>query len=213
MATRDHAAGSDEITPAPWTLPTVDWRVAVHESGHALAATVLGVGRVNRVAITGIGGQTDRIRAPTQTRLEDLEREIATMMAGRAAERLVLGDVTAGSGGDETSDLGQATRLAVAIETQLGLGETGPVWHGEDATVLLRSPQLFSRVRARVEAAEERAIETLRPHIGSVRALAARLVAERELTGEELRQALLLPMTPKHGATIAPTFDEAASCP
>jgi len=217
---RARAAGrdltiDDLVAHAPGDAPdpVVDWRVAVHESGHALAATVLSVGRVTRVAIAGAGGLTERTRAPSQALLADLERELETMLAGRAAERLVLGDVSAGAGGDETSDLGQATRLAMAIETQLGLGETGPVWHGEVDPVLLRSPQLFSRVRARVEAAEVRALETLRPHVGAVRALAARLVVERELTGEELRQALLLPTAPQKGATIALTCEEAASCP
>ncbi|XZQ31120.1 AAA family ATPase [Rhodobacter capsulatus] len=205
----------DMLAHAPGEAPdpAVDWRVAVHESGHALAATALSVGRVTRVAITGAGGLTERTRAPTQALLADLERELATMMAGRAAERLIFGDVTAGAGGDASSDLAQATRLAAAIEAQLGLGETGPVWQSGDDLLLLRSPQLFSRVRARVEAAEVRALETLRPHVGAVRALAARLVVERELTGEELRQALLLPTAPQKGATIASTCEEAASCP
>lgn len=205
----------DLVSHAPGDAPdpAVDWRVAVHESGHALMAAALGVGQVTRIAITGAGGLTERIRAPTQTRLEDLEHAIATMMAGRAAERLILGDVTAGAGGNETSDLAQATQLAVAIEAQLGLGEMGPVWHGDDATALLRSPQLYSRVRARVEAAEARAFETLQLHVGAVRALATRLVVERELSGEELRQALFLPMTTARVPPIAPAGEEAASCP
>ena len=193
--------------------PAVDWRVAIHEAGHAFVAKALGLGRVTRVAITGAGGMTERTRAPTQARLEDLGHELTVMMAGRAAERLVLGDVTAGSGGDETSDLAQATRLAVAIEAQLGLGEMGPVWYGEADTLLLRSPQLFSRVRARVEAAEAQALEALRPHLGSLRALATRLIAERELTGEELRQALLLPAAPSRVPPIAPAAEEDAQWP
>ena len=193
--------------------PAVDWRVAIHEAGHAFVAKALGLGRVTRVAITGAGGMTERTRAPTQARLEDLGHELTVMMAGRAAERLVLGDVTAGSGGDETSDLAQATRLAVAIEAQLGLGEMGPVWYGEADTLLLRSPQLFSRVRARVEAAEAQALEALRPHVGSLRALAARLVVERELSGEELRQALFLPAAPSGVMLIAPEVEETDACP
>jgi len=202
----------DLVVHAPGDAPdpAVDWRVALHEAGHAIVAKALGLGRVNRVAITGAGGLTERTRALTQGRLEDLERELTAMMAGRAAERLVLGDVTAGSGGDETSDLAHATRLATAIEAQLGLGEMGPVWYGEADALLLRSPQFFSRVRARVEAAEARALQTLRPHVGSLRALAARLVVERELGGEELRQALFLPSAPSGEIKGAPKCEEDA---
>lgn len=100
--------------------------------------------------------------------------------------------------------------VATAIEAQLGLGEMGPVWYGEADTLLLRSPQFFSRVRARVEAAEARALQTLRPHMGSLRALAARLVVERELGGEELRQALFLPAAPSHEIKGAPAGEEDA---
>ncbi|WP_169583679.1 AAA family ATPase [Rhodobacter capsulatus] len=217
---RARAAGrdltiDDLVAHAPGDAPdpAVDWRVAVHEAGHALVAKALGLGRVNRVSITGAGGLTERTRALTQGRLEDLERELTAMMAGRAAERLVLGDVTAGSGGDETSDLAHATRLATAIEAQLGLGEMGPVWYGEADALLLRSPQFFSRVRARLEAAEVQALQTLRPHVGSLRALAARLVVERELGGEELRQALFLPSAPSGVTLIVAEGEEAASCP
>jgi len=53
----------DLVAHAPGEAPdpAVDWRVAVHESGHALAATALSVGRFTRVVITGAGGLIEKI--------------------------------------------------------------------------------------------------------------------------------------------------------
>ena len=41
-----------------------------------------------------------------------VERRIAVALAGRAAEQVILGDVTAGAGGSDTSDLAMANALA-----------------------------------------------------------------------------------------------------
>lgn len=57
-----------------------------------------------------------------------IDNHLAAMLAGHAAELVILGDVSAGSGGPADSDLGQATRLAAMAEASLGLGETGLVW-------------------------------------------------------------------------------------
>ena len=55
---------------------------------------------------------------------------LAELMAGRAAERLVLGAVSAGAGGPPDSDLALATRVALDLETRYGLGAEGPLANG-----------------------------------------------------------------------------------
>lgn len=79
--------------------------------------------------------------------LTEIENEICHDLAGRAAERLVFGSVSAGAGGSATSDLSQATRRAVGIETTWGLGELGPLWLPAPETVLLTDEKLRARVR------------------------------------------------------------------
>ena len=58
---------------------------------------------------------------------EYMEHTIVRMLAGRAAEELVHGEVTAGAGGSPTSDLGNATEFAIRLETIYGLGQSGLV--------------------------------------------------------------------------------------
>jgi ATP-dependent Zn protease len=54
-------------------------------------------------------------------------------LAGRACEELVFGEVSAGAGGAEGSDLNRATLLATRLETSYGLGDLGPLWIGDGA--------------------------------------------------------------------------------
>ena len=118
---------------------------------------------------------------------ESLEAEfddhLAVLLAGRAAERAILGSISAGAGGPKESDLARATLLATMIEMQFGLGAYGPVWMQETA---FRDPALLGRIRTRLEAAEARAAEMIIAHEAELRALADALMAEGELSGSRL---------------------------
>ena len=99
------------------------WRVAVHEAGHAMAWTLLGIGKVESVTIglREMGQVTvDRYRHLPQTEIW-LTRTMAAILAGRVAEQRVIGEVMAGSGGGDESDLAKATLVAPGRRDQLGL--------------------------------------------------------------------------------------------
>ncbi|MEI4474258.1 AAA family ATPase, partial [Frigidibacter sp. MR17.24] len=110
------------------TDPAVTRRVAAHEAGHAIVATALGASRVVRMTLLRDGGETVRRQADRIGTWDDIHDELATHLAGRAAERLVYGSISAGAGGGSGSDLAIATELAVAFHMRLGLGWRGPVW-------------------------------------------------------------------------------------
>ncbi len=177
------------ITTDPAQAAT-DWRVAVHECGHAIACVALRCGTVTRLLLTPDGGQTIRRSGAQQAVLADIEAEIAYALAGRAAEHLMLGDVSGGAGGAVESDLAQATQLALAIDVILGLGADGPVWTAAPDHELLRDPVVHARVRQRLEAAEQRATEILARHEDLLRKMAGVLVKKREMLGAELARWL-----------------------
>ncbi|WP_133176201.1 AAA family ATPase, partial [Pelagivirga sediminicola] len=102
--------------------PAWERRVALHECGHAIVGTCLGIGRVTRVVLTRDGGQAWMSYATGKSVLSDLEDELAYALAGRAAERLILGTVAAGAGGNAMSDLARATQTATDIDLRFGLG-------------------------------------------------------------------------------------------
>ncbi|PHP26799.1 hypothetical protein [Limimaricola cinnabarinus] len=165
-------------------------RIAIHEAGHALAHHLLGITRPTAMRLTLGGGMVEvETLVETQT-LAQLEARLQTLLAGRAAERMLLGDVSAGAGGGEGSDLAMATDTALRIETVFGLGGQGPLWIPGSAQHLTLDRSLAVRVRERLEAAETAAGHLLKPHLATLRRLAEKLWIEDEIEGEALERLL-----------------------
>lgn len=160
--------------------PDHDWRVAIHECGHAIVCAALGLGRVTRVMLGLHGGGevvwTPTVRHGVARNTEDL---LAHFMAGRAAERLVFGEVSDGAGGDRESDIAKATVLALRHHSRHGHGLFGPVWMGMSEDRLLHDPAIRNRIRAQIDAGEERALEVLVANHDLLEPMARALVERR----------------------------------
>jgi cell division protease FtsH len=122
-ARKSHVLSRDEV-----------WRIAVHESGHAIVARAIGnsaaLQKLSVVArARGRGGATvyaseDKLML---THL-DLTKNLITTMAGVAAEDYVFGMLSTGG----ENDLDEATKTAHAMVSVWGMSETiGPVTVGE----------------------------------------------------------------------------------
>ncbi|HMO47451.1 MAG TPA: ATP-dependent zinc metalloprotease FtsH [Rubrivivax sp.] len=100
--------------------------VAFHEMGHALVALALpGTDPVHKVSIIprGIGALGYTIQRPTEDRFlmtrEELERKIMVLLGGRAAEKLVFGQLSTGA----ADDLAKVTDIARDMVTRYGMDE------------------------------------------------------------------------------------------
>ncbi|MDO5527872.1 MAG: AAA family ATPase [Paracoccus sp. (in: a-proteobacteria)] len=161
-------------------------RTAIHECGHALVGAALGLAPCSRVMLTADGGETVQSPHAITSDLAGIETWLSVLMAGRAAEQILLGSISAGAGGSANSDLAQASKLACRIDSQLGIGAEGPLWRDLPHSAYLQDKEAAARVRARLEAAEARASEVLAPHAQLLSDMAHALVARRCLEGVEL---------------------------
>lgn len=192
--------------------PLVDaalhWRIAVHECGHAITGHLVGRAIPKLLTINGSGGDAAMLRRPCAGTRADYENDLILLMAGRAAERLILQEPSGGSGGDERSDLAQATNIATAIETSYGLGSSGTVWQAspDHAAERLRFDRpLRDRVQAHLQRAEAEATRILKDNRTLLEAMAKTLAANGVLTGQCLRDHLdQLPS----GSAITTSSDE-----
>ena len=169
--------------------------MAVHEAGHTVVRHVLGVGRPVALSIEDThGGFADAELDLGVVQSEDwLMRLVAAVLAGRAAELLVFGAASAGSGGSERSDLARATWLALAAETEFGFGTERPLlYRGTDqpALLLTTDTRLAARAHARLEAAERQASEVLQSHRAILDRLTAALLAAGSLEAEDIEAVL-----------------------
>jgi cell division protease FtsH len=100
--------------------------VAYHEIGHALVALALpGADAVHKISIIprGVGALGYTLQRPTEDRFlmtrADLENKIAVLLGGRAAEKLVFGEISTGA----ADDLARATDIARDMITRYGMDE------------------------------------------------------------------------------------------
>ncbi len=150
-----------------------------------MAAIHLGRGPVQRIQLTAKGGHILRSNVDQAYTLPEMERELAVLLAGRAAELLVLGEASSGAGGPFDSDLGKATRLATRIETRFGLGADGPLWMPADHD-LPASPETTQRVKHRLTKAADLAETTLQAHLDDLRRLSKAVCEKCVILGDDL---------------------------
>lgn len=179
--------------PVPYNLR---WRFAFHEAGHAVVHHALDLGPVRGLNVdSGEGGYNLVGFHVWATDTRDWYEHMLTMlMAGRAAEQLVLKRVSSGSGGSDDSDLARATRLAFDMERTLGFGPEHPLLyrpHRDPGAVFERDPELAGRVHTRLVAALDRAAVILRRRRPTFHALAKALFDAQAMDEEAVLQILI----------------------
>jgi cell division protease FtsH len=171
------------------------WKMAIHEIGHAIAYSVLGLGEVETVStVVATGGMvTAKLNGHLLQDEVGIMRLAACILAGRCAEKLIFGTALVGSGGGDDSDLAKATRIAFDAELSLGLAQRQPLLYrapGNISEALLYNDELAVRVNLRLEAAEAIATEVLAAHRPILITLAERLAQVQVMDGEDVRRAL-----------------------
>lgn len=172
------------------------WRYAIHESGHAVVHHALRLGPIHGLNIdTPSGGGYSQLgfTASGSDTLGYREDMLAMLMAGRAAEQIVVGKVSSGSAGSDDSDLARATRMALAMERSLGFGAIQPLLYRDDkdpTSVLDGNPDLAARSHARLETALARAVEVLSENRDKLDALTGALFDAQALDGEAVTKIM-----------------------
>jgi cell division protease FtsH len=188
-------------------------RVAYHECGHAIVASLLpNVDPVKRVSIIprGIAALGYTLQAPTGdryllTRGELLDR-LAVMLGGRAAETVVFNEISTGA----KNDLDKATELARNMVTSYGMSETiGPLSYDRGGALFLNVPgigrekeyseetarAIDAEVRSILVQAQDTALKLLTDRREALAQIASVLLQKEVLEGQELKDLLQ-----QHGA-------------
>lgn len=180
--------------PAKEPLPEhVLHRIAVHEAGHALLAMASGFAETINIRIEThmVAGTTVQDGGRVHYQMKDMAlptdkqllARMRTMLAGMAAEDVVFGARSIGSGGVHGSDLDQATRLAYRLVGSYGLGK----WlrFQVDANWVDQSFQPTPELRAEVDGILGREYRATRELLTKEKAqlmrMAAELVVDREI--------------------------------
>jgi cell division protease FtsH len=170
-------------------------RVACHEMGHALAAVSLpAMDPVHKVSIIprSIGALGYTMQRPTEDRFlittSELKDRMVVLMAGRAAEDLVFGEISTGA----ADDLAKVTDIARQIVTRFGMSaEVGQAVLEQQRSSYLGENVLNVRQRDFSEATAREVDLAERKLIGEAYDRAKDLLAKRRKDLEAGTQLLL----------------------
>ena len=180
---------------------------AYHEVGHAILAHVLpGCDPVHEVSIIPRGmaaGYTMTLPETDdqhQFKSEMLD-EITMMLGGRAAEKLVLDDISAGA----SNDIERSTGMARAMVVKYGMSdELGPVFYGESNDEIFIGRELghvknYSEEKAAVidgavqkimSDAYQKALTLLKENMEKLHYIAKELFTREKLDGDEFARLM-----------------------
>ncbi|APK70762.1 TPA: ATP-dependent metallopeptidase FtsH/Yme1/Tma family protein [Escherichia coli] len=181
--------------------------VAHHEMGHALVALALPeTDPVHKISIIprGIGALGYTLQRPTEDRFlmtrTDLEHKIAVLLGGRAAEKLVFGELSTGA----ADDLARATDIARDMITRFGMDEglgyiafeaqrprfldTPELAHGGCRVVESTQARIDQAIRDIVMGVFERAYRILDINRAVLERCARELLARETLDESDIRQ-------------------------
>ncbi len=101
---------------------------AYHEAGHALVSWHMPhMDPIHRISIVSRGFSLGHTMMEPTERIHEtkthLIEQITVMLGGRAAEQLVFKEMTSGA----SDDISQATKVARAMVTELGMSDLGPI--------------------------------------------------------------------------------------
>jgi ATP-dependent Zn protease len=177
--------------------PETRFQTAVHEVGHAIMREQKFPGRVQYVSVRAVGDVNGIVKSSIRDEMvseEVLQNHLACKLAGRAAEEVIFGKPSGSAGDGPSSDLADATMLALSAVTSMAF-DGDLVWRGvtdiQQMTQLLHlRPDLAGRVSARLKAAYDMAVGSLSRHKHVLQTAARALVEKESLTGDELRSFL-----------------------
>lgn len=194
--------------------------IAYHEAGHAIVGHVLPntdpVHKVTIVARGMAGGYTMALPQEDKTlvsRAKILD-DMAFTLGGRAAEELVMNDITSGA----SNDLERVTRMARSMVTRLGMSsELGPMVYGQKEELIFLGREISeqrdyseavaelidSEVRRLVNESYERAKVILSEYRDKLDAIAQKLLEVETVSKEEFEK-IFPPIGEKHGGTPVP---------
>lgn len=179
---------------------------AYHEAGHAVVGHMLpGADPVHRVSIVSrlmSLGQT--LALPERDKYQQTKSELIDMMAmmlgGRAAERLVFKELTAGA----ANDIEKVTRVARKMVVDFGMSDLGPVALGpmwetsEWGRSFVEPDQVSEEMKAKIDKEVKRLVDeamktaeaVLRKHMKKVDKLVEVLLAQETVEGEEFEKIM-----------------------
>ena len=197
---------------------------AYHEAGHAIIFEVLTeidpTYMISVIPTGRAGGYTMPLPGEDRGYISKtyMEQTIISFLGGRAAEAIVLKDITTGA----SNDIERATGIARGMVTKYGMSDVlGPMQFGDDNDEVFIGRDLAhtrnygeqvaslidSEIKRIIEDSYQKALDILNEHIDVLHQIANLLIEKEKVSGEEIRKMFpegVLKNTVKEGFMLSP---------
>ncbi len=181
--------------------------VAVHETGHAIVTKSLPTGDiVHRISVVSRGLALGyNVQLPEKDKYlqkkSELINKIAALLGGRAAEELIIGEISTGA----ANDLDKATDIARKMVRAYGMSDKlGPLTFGKENELIFLGKELGeernysektadiidAEVKKIVEDSYSKAKNVLKENMDPVQEITDILLEKETLQGDELKELL-----------------------
>jgi len=171
---------------------------AYHEAGHAITTyyseTQDPVHEISIIPRGMAGGYTLSLPEHDKSYMskKEMEEEIVTLLGGRVAEALILGDISTGA----SNDIERATKMARGMVTRYGFSEKlGPIVYGQDGGEVFLgrdfnntrnyseqvAAEIDSEIRSLIDAGYNRAKAILSDHVDQLHLVAQYLIEHEKV--------------------------------
>ena len=180
---------------------------AYHEAGHAVVnyfcPTQDPVHEISTIPRGYAGGYTMSLPSEDRNYVTKhyLEEELCTLLGGRVAEKVILGDISTGA----SNDIERATTIARNMVMRYGFSEKlGPMVYGSDENEIFLgrdisqgrhysdevASDIDAEIRLFIDNAYDRAEKILTEHRDRLEAVAAVLLEKEKVSGEEFERIM-----------------------
>jgi AAA+ superfamily predicted ATPase len=161
-------------------------RIAIHEAGHAVVGFHLGKPLPERVQITTRGGEYHGTHELCYT-IDTYKKQLTVLLAGRAAEAVILGAPSDGA----SDDLQHATALAFQAHGQWGLFDDNLIaQHADRLRLLDPNSGTGKKINEDISQAFQTAVEIIEASKDQLDRVATTLTRHRELNKDFLEELL-----------------------
>ncbi len=183
--------------------------VAYHESGHAVIAEITkGAKKVNKVSIVprGLAALGYTLNTPEENKYlmqkHELLAEVDTLLGGRAAEEVFIGEISTGAG----NDLDRATDIIKSMATIYGMSDIEiaglMVLHKQNSQFLgggqsnkdysdEMAHKLDDYIKKTLEARYQAVLQTLRDNNAAMEQMTAELLDKEVISGKRVQEIII----------------------
>ena len=200
---------------------------AYHEAGHAIIQEMLeemyAVHIISIIPTGRAGGYMMSLpeEDKSYTSKKFMEQQMVVLLGGRAAEEIVLNDITTGA----SSDIEKATGIARSMVTKYGMSNVlGPIQFGEDQNEVFLgrdisgggrnygenvASSIDEEVKRLITTAYDEAKKILNENMDVMHSCAKLLLESEKITGEQFRGLFAEGVLPKKDRSVSGTVFEA----